>query len=82
VTLTADILDAATLAGRLDREHGVLARAGLHCAPGAHAALGTERAGALRLSLGWASTQAEVDRAVDAIRQVCGAKIPEPVEVM
>ncbi|MDQ3522364.1 MAG: aminotransferase class V-fold PLP-dependent enzyme [Gemmatimonadota bacterium] len=82
VTLTADILDAATLAGRLDREHGVLARAGLHCAPGAHAALGTERAGALRLSLGWATTQAEVDRAADAIRQVCGAKTPEPVEVM
>ncbi len=33
VTLTADTLDAATLASRLDREHGILARAGLHCAP-------------------------------------------------
>lgn len=82
VTLTADTLDAATLAAQLDREHGILARAGLHCAPGAHAALGTERAGALRLSLGWATTEAEIDWAADAIRQVCGAKTPEPVEVM
>jgi selenocysteine lyase/cysteine desulfurase len=82
ITLTVDHLDAATLARRLDQEHGVLGRAGLHCAPGAHMVLGTERAGALRLSLGWATTDAQVDWAADAVRQLCGANVPEPVEVM
>lgn len=82
VTLTSATLDAATLAGRLDREHGVLVRAGLHCAAGAHAVLGTEGAGAVRLSLGWASTESEVNQAVDAIGELSGAKAPEPVEVM
>src|SRR5690606_18212895 len=54
VTLVTDGVDPATLAARLDREHGVLTRPGLHCAPGAHRLLGTEATAALRLSLGGA----------------------------
>lgn len=73
VCVTHDRLDPAELARRLDREHGVLTRAGLHCAPEAHRALGTERTGAVRMSLGWATNEADVDRAGDALMQVCGA---------
>lgn len=68
VTLDLAGMDAAEAARRLDRDHGVLARAGLHCAPETHALLGTERGGALRLSVGWATTAEEVDRAAAAIR--------------
>jgi cysteine desulfurase / selenocysteine lyase len=66
VTVTSNVVDAATLAARLDREHGILTRAGLHCAPEVHRILGTEATGAVRFSLGWSSTAADVARAVRA----------------
>lgn len=70
VTITAARLHPAELARRLDREHGVQARAGLHCAPGAHQALGTFETGALRLSLGWASTEDDITRAAGALARL------------
>ena len=76
VTVTAEHLPPSTLARRLDREYGVLARSGLHCAPEAHAVLGTLETGALRLSLGWASRAAEVDRAAEALAAICAEAQP------
>lgn len=70
VTVMSDVVDAGTFAARLDREHGVLTRAGLHCAPEVHRLLGTERTGAVRFSLGWCSDAGDVDRAVDAVAAV------------
>jgi cysteine desulfurase family protein len=70
VTVRVDAVEPAAAAARLDREFGVLVRPGLHCAPEAHRVLGTVDTGALRLSLGWASTAAEVDRAVAALAAV------------
>lgn len=73
VTLVADRADPATMAKRLDDEFGVQVRPGLHCAPEVHRILGTQDTGALRLSLGWASTEADVDRAVEGIQTIAGA---------
>lgn len=73
VTIVADAVDAPTLAGRIDREFGVLTRPGLHCAPEVHRVLGTDKTGAVRFSLGWSSTTADVDRALDAVAQVLDA---------
>jgi cysteine desulfurase / selenocysteine lyase len=70
VTLTAHRVDPSTLAARLDREWDVQGRAGLHCAPEAHALLDTTGTGALRLSLGWASTDGDVDRALEGVAAV------------
>jgi selenocysteine lyase/cysteine desulfurase len=72
VTITIAGLDPAALALRLDREHGVLARAGLHCAPGVHRLLGTEAAGALRFSLGIGNTEADVLQALRAVAAILG----------
>lgn len=72
VTLRTDRVDPSTLMARLDREFGVEARAGLHCAPEAHRVLGTLGTGALRLSLGWASTEEDVDRAIEGIHAIAG----------
>lgn len=72
VTVKADSMDAATLAGRLDREHGVQTRSGLHCAPEVHRILGTLEEGAVRFSLGWASTAEDVEAAVEAVDSVLG----------
>jgi len=79
VTLTLDGMEPAEVASRLEEEWGVLARAGLHCAPEAHRLLGSERTGALRLSLGWASDDADVDQAlagVDAIASSIRTGVP------
>jgi cysteine desulfurase / selenocysteine lyase len=73
VTVVADRVDPATLAKRLDDEFGVQTRPGLHCAPEVHRILGTQDSGALRLSLGWASSEADVDRALEGVRAIAGA---------
>lgn len=56
------------LAGR-----GVVARGGEHCAPLAHATLGTGEHGTLRVSFGPGSTERDAERAVDALRGVAGS---------
>jgi cysteine desulfurase len=65
-------VDSEALLYLLEHEHGVLASAASSCASGAQepshvlAALGVDRslaAGSLRLSLGWSTTQADVDAA-------------------
>ncbi len=63
--------DAATI---LDQSFGIQTRAGLHCAPGAHEALGTmSRGGTLRLSPGPFTTPDEIDAVVAAIREIAQA---------
>lgn len=71
VTVASDRLSPSALAGRLDRDHGVQTRSGLHCAPEAHRVLGTSEHGAVRFSLGWASTAADVEAAVTAVDAAC-----------
>ena len=65
--------DNAEAAFRLEAEHGILTRCGLHCAPSAHKTLDTFPRGTVRFSLGFASTQADVDAALDAISAVSEA---------
>ena len=45
-------------------------RGGLHCAPGAHQFLGTLRRGAVRASVGHATTFEEIDRFIAAVRHL------------
>jgi cysteine desulfurase family protein len=52
---------------RLDEEHGILCRVGLHCAPSAHKTLGTFPGGAVRFGLGAFNTADEVDAAIEAV---------------
>jgi cysteine desulfurase family protein len=73
VTIVTDRIDSATLAARLDREYGVLTRPGLHCAPEVHRLLGTQTTGAVRFSLGYATTEADVDAAVSAVARILAA---------
>jgi cysteine desulfurase / selenocysteine lyase len=68
-----EAIPASELAARLEREHGVLGRAGLHCAPAAHRAMGTGAGGAMRLSVGPFTTVEEVRAAVRAVGEVCAA---------
>ena len=63
--------DNAEVAYQLETEFGILTRCGLHCAPSAHKTLDTFPRGTVRFSLGFASTEEDVDGALDAIRQIC-----------
>jgi cysteine desulfurase/selenocysteine lyase len=73
VTVSAATVDAASMAARLDREFGVLVRAGLHCAPEAHRLIGTIDTGAVRFSLGWSSTVEDVERALAGVQAIVRA---------
>lgn len=74
VTLVADGTSPSELADELERDWDVLSRPGLHCAPEAHRLLGTLETGALRLSLGWASTDEDVQRAITGVDAIVSGR--------
>lgn len=76
VSFNVDGYDPQELAALLDASHGIQCRAGLHCAPRMHAALGTvERGGAVRLSPGSFTTHADVDAAIAALQEAASIAI-------
>jgi cysteine desulfurase family protein len=54
----------------LDEQWGIMCRPGLHCAPAAHRTIGTFPQGTVRFSFGFFNTQAQVDLAANALRQL------------
>lgn len=67
-TLQKELSQAAF---ELDDRFGVMTRVGLHCAPAAHKTLGSYPVGSIRFSFGWYNTPQHVDRALEALREVC-----------
>ena len=64
-------LGAHEAAAVLEQSFGIRCRAGLHCAPLVHRALGTESVGgAVRLSVGEFTTQADLERVVAAVGEL------------
>jgi len=70
VSFTVEGRRVSEIGLRLDEEHDVLCRVGLHCAPAAHKTLGTFPQGTVRLAPGASNTLAEIDAAVDAVAKV------------
>ena len=70
VSLNIAAYDPQELVSLLDSQWSIQCRAGLHCAPRMHAALGTLPSGTLRLSLGHFTTEAEVRAAVSALADI------------
>ncbi len=66
-------LDPHELALVLDSAFGIEVRAGLHCAPLAHRAIGTFEGGAVRASFGMTSTEDDVDAIVSALASIAQA---------
>ena len=73
--VTFDVLgrDPVEVADRLDREWGVMCRAGIHCAPETHRLLGTLERGAVRCSIGWATRREDVETALGSMERIAGA---------
>ena len=51
-------------------DYGIAVRAGAHCAPLMHKALGTEKQGAVRFSFSYFNTEKEVDAAIQALKEI------------
>jgi cysteine desulfurase family protein len=65
----------------LDQDYGILGRAGLHCAPGAHRTIGTFPVGSMRFGFSHSNTTAEVDTALGALQALASwAGSRRPVE--
>lgn len=56
----------------LDRRYNIVTRAGLHCAPLAHKTAGTIEQGALRFSLNYFHTEADIQALLTALAAVIG----------
>jgi cysteine desulfurase/selenocysteine lyase len=70
VSLNIEGNDPRELASLLDANWSIQTRAGIHCAPRMHEALGTAPAGTLRFSVGHFTTAEEIDAAISAIREI------------
>jgi selenocysteine lyase/cysteine desulfurase len=64
-------MNAEQAGSLLDVEHEVITRTGLHCAPLVHEGIGTAEAdGTVRFAPGIFTTDAEVERAIDAVADI------------
>ncbi len=70
VTLNIGALDSGMVSDILSMDYDIATRAGAHCAPRMHQALGTKAQGAVRFSFGWYNTEAEIDAAAAAVAEI------------
>jgi cysteine desulfurase / selenocysteine lyase len=74
VSLTIEGFDPQDVANILDQSFDIQTRAGLHCAPGAHRAIGSfDAGGTVRFSVGPFTTDDHIAAAIDAVRQIAGS---------
>lgn len=76
VSVTVDGYAPQELAAILDTNYRIQVRAGIHCAPRMHQALGTlASGGTVRFSLGPFTTSADIDAAIAAMEEIAAATI-------
>ncbi|MFW5993548.1 MAG: aminotransferase class V-fold PLP-dependent enzyme [Halanaerobiaceae bacterium] len=69
ISLTFTDHDPAEIGFTIDKNYGIMARTGLHCAPLAHKTLGTYPEGTLRLSPGYFTTKNEIEKTIQAFKE-------------
>jgi cysteine desulfurase family protein len=70
VPVNIDGMDSSEVANILDTEYDIAVRPGLHCAPLAHKAIGTENLGAVRFGVGPFNKETDIIAAVDALNKI------------
>ena len=70
-------LDNAQVADELFLDAGIEIRVGLHCSPTAHRAMGTFPQGTVRFSPGFATTDEEIQRAIESCKRVLDRLKPQ-----
>jgi cysteine desulfurase family protein len=72
LSFRCEVMGSEDLAGVLDSSFGICVRAGSHCAPYAHRAVGSYDDGLVRVSPGPFNTAEDIDRLAAALREVLG----------
>ncbi|MBC8015931.1 MAG: aminotransferase class V-fold PLP-dependent enzyme [Sporomusaceae bacterium] len=67
LSFTIGEMDSAQISFLLEREFGIVTRAGLHCTPLAHQTIGTLQQGTCRLSPGFFNTEGEMEAVIRGI---------------
>jgi cysteine desulfurase family protein len=62
--------DCVEMANLLSTRYNIATRAGFHCAPLAHGALGTRNCGMIRASVSWFTEMREIQKLVDAVWRI------------
>ena len=70
IALNIGDYDSAQVADELMETYGIATRAGAHCAPLMHQALGTQKQGAVRFSFSQFNTSNELDAGIQALREL------------
>ncbi len=70
LSLNIEGYESAEVSDALLGEYDIVTRAGAHCAPLMHVALGTEEQGCVRFSTSYFTTEEEIDRAIQAIAEL------------
>ncbi len=63
-------VDSGSVGFTLEDIYGIISRTGLHCAPRCHKCIGTFPRGTVRLSLGYFTTEEEVDYVLKAVAEI------------
>ncbi|RNC67593.1 MAG: aminotransferase class V-fold PLP-dependent enzyme [Desulfuromonadales bacterium] len=74
VCFTVAGIDPQTIGFRLDQEHDICVRVGLHCAPEAHRTVGSYPGGAVRVSPGFFTTDDEIELFLEAVSEIIGTR--------
>ena len=72
--IDVDGMEAAEASMRLSMEYGICTRAGAHCAPLMHKALGTQDGGVVRFSFSHLNTDEEIDAALEALETIASER--------
>ncbi|GAA3410853.1 aminotransferase class V-fold PLP-dependent enzyme [Paenibacillus hodogayensis] len=67
-----DHADSSEVAFILDQSFEIAVRSGYHCTPLAHGAAGTLETGAVRASIGYYTTDSEINNFIAAVREISG----------
>ena len=70
VSINLDGWESSELADALGQDYDIAVRAGAHCAPRMHEALGTRETGAVRFSFGPFTTEEDIDAALAALAEL------------
>ena len=70
ITINIGNMDSGEITFLLDSEYNIATRSGIHCAPLAHKTLGTLEQGAVRFSLGYFNTKEDIDKAIEALKEI------------
>ena len=70
LSMNFDGLKASDAAYILESGYGITVRAGLHCSPLIHQAMGTENGGTVRVSISWFTGEKDIQAFLTAARQI------------